>query len=71
MATKRAPTPVMNADDYDHIVASLRQLEDMPGIIKKAQATGVDTAEYERNYQWLKNALETMQKEWFPKGLPR
>lgn len=69
MAAKQPP--ILTADDYDQMVTQLRLLDDLPGVMKKACATGVNCDEYQKMYEMSKAWLENAMKVWFPKGRPR
>lgn len=71
MARSVKPVAVLDANDYDVIVSKLRELEDLPGVIGKAKACGINCDEYEQMHAYTKQALETILKTWFPKGRPR
>jgi hypothetical protein len=69
MAAK--PPPVLTADDYDQIVAQLNALKEIPAVMQRACATGVDCTEYEKMHDMSKAWLENALKVWFPKGRPK
>lgn len=62
---------VLSAQDYDMITQALRGLDNVPDVIQRAEACGVDCKEYSRMLDYSRDALQQILDTWFPKGRPR
>lgn len=70
MAAKHQAS-VLTQSDYDQMMLALKNLDDVPGVIAKAETCGVNCEEYRKMLDYTKNALDQMIKTWFPKGRPK
>ena len=59
---------VLSNEDYDAMTAELKRLEDLPGVMAKAEKCGVDCTEYRKMADDAKARIELLLKTWFPKG---
>lgn len=70
MSKHREPE-ILNANDYDQLIAALRGLESVPAIMTKAKSCGVNCDEYEKMHNYSREAIEHLLKTWFPRGRPK